>query len=84
MSEKLTESKNYLDTKTSLGVDLIDAETAHTYGDLRAKEAVEKFARELIEKYGKDYKSRVDERIIVSAVRSEHIKHLAKQHGVEL
>ena len=89
MSKKLTESELYIQQAIeSHGglkeLTMLSVDSAMYLSDLRAKEAVEKFARELIEKYGKDYKSRVDERIIVSAVRSEHIKHLAKQHGVEL
>ena len=90
MSEKLTaeeysESEMFLKSilNSQIAIAMTPSDLA-IYKKLVAKEAVEKFARELIEKYGKDYKSRVDERIIVSAVRSEHIKHLAKQHGVEL
>ena len=48
MSNKLT-AEEYLDTQLALGWDYIDIETAETYGDLRAKEAVEKFARECYE-----------------------------------
>ena len=89
MSEKLTAEEYLFDNgitieRSNRKMKAVLLLQVKHYGDLRAKEAVEKFARELIEKYGKDYKSRVDERIIVSAVRSEHIKHLAKQHGVEL
>jgi hypothetical protein len=46
-----------------------------TYGDLRAKEAVEKFARELIELLRND---------TLLEYYTPKIKHLAKQHGVNL
>lgn len=90
MSEKLTaeeysESEMFLKSilNSQIAIAMTPSDLA-IYKKLVAKEAVEKFERELIEKYGKDYKSRVDERIIVSAVRSEHIKHLAKQHGAKI
>ena len=74
MSNELT-AEEYLDTQLALGWDYIDIETAETYGDLRAKEAVEKFARELIELLRND---------TLLEYYTPKIKHLAKQHGVNL
>lgn len=56
---------------------------ARHYGDLRAKEAVKEFAEELM-LHEKQYRTLLNERILTMAVRIDHIKHLAKQKGVEI
>lgn len=76
MSEKLT-AEEYLEgqygtTDITGYVKLTTVIAARHYGDLRAKEAVEKFARELIKRSG------------AFKISDNDVIQLAKQHGVEL
>lgn len=79
MTKELT-AEEYLEgqygtTDITGDVKLTTVIAARHYGDLRAKEAVEKFARELIELLRND---------TLLEYYTPKIKHLAKQHGVNL
>ncbi len=84
MSNEMT-AKEYLDKHQWMMSDqsiVIYVSDLDAYKSLVEKEAIKDFAEELMNLYEKDYRSIIDDRIIVAAVRSEHIKLLAKQKGI--
>ena len=77
MSEKLTAEEYLFDNgitieRSNRKMKAVLLLQVKHYGDLRAKEAVEKFARELIKRSG------------AFKISDNDVIQLAKQHGVEL